>query len=151
MSENERISRWQDLERHVWGQTAQHWCSTFLSTLQRGALDSRALPHASPRMSGSSGLPRKFDVKKALPTYSASKKRLILCDLEGTLIADTHHLARQIRSHGNGQIEALLDGEMAEALDTLALQVTNTVYIMSGRPPAELDPLVRLHPRLGWM
>lgn len=150
MPETERISRWQDLERHVWAQTAQHWCSSFLESLQKRTVDAFSRPQASPRLPGSTDVSPELDVDEALKAYKSSSKRLLLLDLEGTLVHMKHRLARRLTGHGHALMAHSLDG-LDTHLMRLASDPLNTVYVMSGAPPAELDELAKKYPRLGWM
>lgn len=150
MPEMERMSRWQDLERHVWGQTAQHWCTSFLESLQKGAVDVFMRPQASPRLPGATEVSPELDVNEALEAYKSSKKRLILLDLEGTLVHAKHRLARRLTGRGHAAMANSLDG-LDTHLNKLAADSQNTVYVMSGAPPVELDDLAKQYPHLGWM
>lgn len=150
MPETERISRWQDLERHVWAQTAQYWCTSFLESLQKGAIDVLSRPHASPRLPGSTDLSPELDVDEAVAVYKTTSKRLILLDLEGTLVHTSGRLARRLRGHGHALMAQSLQG-LDTHLIRLAKDPRNTVYVMSGAPPTELDDLAKQYPNLGWM
>jgi hypothetical protein len=150
MPEQERISRWQDLERHVWGQTAQHWCTSFIESLSKGAVDVLNRPHTSPRLTGVAGQSPEFDITSALVPYRASSKRLLLIDLEGTLLPNTPKISHGFKHHLAEKIAHALVN-LDTQLTQLASDPTNTVYIMSGAPPSEIDGLARRYPKLGWM
>lgn len=150
MPESERISRWQDLERHVWAQTAQQWCTSFLESLSKGAPDVLARPQASPRLPGSTDLSPELDVQEALAVYKTCSKRLILLDLEGTLVHIKQRLTRRLTGHGHALMEQSLQG-LDTHLKRLAGDPQNTVYVMSGAPPTELDDLAKQYPSIGWI
>lgn len=150
MPETERIARWQDLERHVWAQTAQHWCTSFLESFQKGATDVLSRPQASPRLPGSTDVSPELDVDEALNVYKNASKRLILLDLEGTLVHIKHRLARRLTGHGHALMADSLEG-LDTHLMRLASDSHNTVYVMTGAPPTELNDLAKQYPNLGWM
>lgn len=145
MPEQEKISRWRDLERHVWSQTAQHWCTGFLHALQREVVDVKTKPQSASSQGGShDGLPPVFKASAASAPFDASAKRLLLLDFEGTLCHDDLHASGQ-------QGSALLDEETTAVLSELAGNAKNTVYIMSGRSVGDLQDLARSLPKIGFV
>lgn len=155
MPEEERISRWRDLERHVWSQTAQHWCTGFVTALQREIVDVKTRP-ASSSAAGSQSQPPEFDAQRAVWDYNLAQKRLLLIDFEDTLVPDvTHHrkhakkgLLAQATEHDH---RVLLDSETEQALDKLSGDKKNTAYLMSGKAREDLAALVQRFPNLGFI
>ncbi|KAH8101288.1 glycosyltransferase family 20-domain-containing protein [Cristinia sonorae] len=75
MSDDEALSRWEDLHNHVVTQSAQAFVTTFLLRCLRANLS-----HQPDSLTVAP-----LDVNLVLPRYKHSEKRLILIDFEGTL------------------------------------------------------------------
>ena len=145
MPEQEKISRWRDLERHVWSQTAQHWCTGFLHALQREVVDVKTKPASTPSLgSQHDGLPPAFNASLASASFDASAKRLLLLDFEGTLCDD------DLQASGR-QRTAALSTDVQAVLTELASNPKNTVYIMSGRSVGDLQDLAHSLPKIGFV
>ena len=154
MPEDEKISRWRDLERHVWSQTAQHWCTGFLHALQREAVDVKTRPVQSPREGGEqdSDLPPRFDAGEAVTAFSSSQKRLILLDLEGTLCSDDAISHKAADPGENNEVSSFeLKPEVTACLNKLASNPRNMIYIMSGRSSSSLEGLAQQLPSIGFV
>lgn len=153
MSEDEKISRWRDLERHVWSQTAQHWCTGFLHALQREAVDVKTRPLHSPGAGEEAGsdLPPLFDADAAVKAFSTSQKRLILLDLEGTLCSDDAISHKSGAASDNNAVQDFeLTDSVLKALDKLCGSSKNMIYIMSGRSRSALESLASRFPAIGF-
>lgn len=155
MPEDEKISRWRDLERHVWSQTAQHWCTGFLHALQREAVDVKTRPLQSPSDSASreTDLPPRFDAREALSAFSAAEKRLILLDLEGTLCPDTAIYSKSASQSAEAvaAVGFRLTDAVLGSLTKLASNSKNVIYIMSGRSSSSLEELAKQLSSIGFV
>ena len=76
MSDDEALSRWEDLHNHVITQTAQAFVTSFLSRCVRAHLE-----HIQPDVEDVTVL----DAHRVVPRYKHSSKRMLFIDLEGTL------------------------------------------------------------------
>ncbi|KLU84430.1 hypothetical protein, variant [Magnaporthiopsis poae ATCC 64411] len=130
MGEDEKARRWGKLYEAVNHHTGAHWFTEFLSRLDRVYEEQHKRDQtAVPRLSMSS-LARQ---------YKRSERRLFILDYEGTLV-----------SWGPvNQIIPVSPQRTLDVLSDLLLDERNTIYVMSGRRPEELDRLFRRIPNLG--
>ncbi|KAI0483322.1 family 20 glycosyltransferase [Xylariaceae sp. FL0804] len=130
MPEEEKAARWSSLREVVSHHTGSHWFSSFLAQLDR-VYD---IQHRRDQTS----VPR-LNLQTLGQKYGQSQQRLFVLDLEGTLIP-------------YGLISEIIPMNPQRTLGVLNDLVDdrrNTVYVMSGRQPQELDRLFRLVPNLG--
>lgn len=115
----------------------------------------RTRPLLSPLEAGSvsADLPPPFDAKEAVAAFSASRKRLILLDLEGTLCPDNalYSKADGPSSDGTSAVAFKLTDAVMKSLDKLASDSQNVIYIMSGRSSSSLEDLGRQLPKVGFV
>ncbi|PTB76327.1 glycosyltransferase family 20 protein [Trichoderma longibrachiatum ATCC 18648] len=130
MSEEEKTRRWEKLYQSVAHQTGSHWFTEFLSHLDRSYEEQHKRDQTYvPRLSMSS----------VTAKYAGSQRRLFILDYEGTLV-----------SWGPvNQIIPVSPQRTLDVLNDLLLDDRNTVYVMSGRRPEELDRVFRRVPNLG--
>ncbi|KAK5988462.1 Trehalose-6-phosphate synthase [Cladobotryum mycophilum] len=130
MGEDEKTRRWGNLHECVAHQTGAHWFSEFLSRLDRAYDEQHKRDQTSvPRLS----------IPSVSSKYQGSKRRLFILDYEGTLVSW-------------GPVNQIIPVSPQRTLDTLndlLLDERNTVYVMSGRRPEELDRVFRRVPNLG--
>ncbi|KAI1335599.1 glycosyltransferase family 20 protein [Xylariaceae sp. FL0016] len=130
MPDEEKVKRWSSLREVVSHHTGGHWFTVFLSHLDR----IYEIQHSHDQTS----VPR-LNLQSLGQKYSESQQRLFILDLEGTLIP--YGLMNEIipinPQRALGVLNDLVDDER------------NTVFVMSGRRPEELDRLFRLVPNLG--
>ncbi|PWN34299.1 uncharacterized protein FA14DRAFT_148630 [Meira miltonrushii] len=130
MDEGEAFERWKDLRRQVMAQDAQHWIQSLLGRLERAHIDQQRRNNLF--------VPR---LEIGQSEWRASKSRLILLDLEGTLMRD----------------DPLLDYakgfEVPEEVINVLYQLTedpkNRVYVLSGKGTQDLTKVVESVPRVG--
>ncbi|KAK0532754.1 Trehalose-6-P synthase/phosphatase complex subunit [Tilletia horrida] len=132
MDEDEMTQRWQDMHRTVVTQTAQHWITSFLSRLERA--------HAEQQFRDTAFIPR-LEIAQLVSEWRAAKTRLILLDLEDTLVSET---PLSLHKHGFRPSAKLL-----ERLCALTADAKNSVYVLSGMGMANLNGLAEAVPRLG--
>ncbi|KAI5891466.1 uncharacterized protein SCHCODRAFT_02629180 [Schizophyllum commune H4-8] len=134
MSDDEALSRWEDLHNHVITQTAQAFVTSFLSRCVRAHLE-----HIQPDVEDVTVL----DAHRVVPRYKHSSKRMLFIDLEGTLYK------RDVSR------DALLDNRFdppeaaLEILEKLVADKRNEVWLMSGLPRSVLQRIADRIPRLG--
>lgn len=130
MSEEEKTRRWEKLYQCVVHQTGSHWFTEFLSHLDRSYEEQHKRDQTYvPRLSMSS----------VSAKYANAQRRLFILDYEGTLV-----------SWGPvNQIIPVSPQRTLDVLNDLLLDERNTVYVMSGRRPEELDRVFRRVPNLG--
>ena len=130
MSDEERRQRWEKLYEAVSSHTGSHWFGEFLSRLDRVYDEQQKKDQTSvPRLS----------MPSVLEKYEAASRRLFILDYEGTLV-----------SWGPlNQIIPISPQRTLDVLNDLVLDDKNTVYVMSGRRPEELDRVFRRVPNLG--
>ncbi|ORY66085.1 family 20 glycosyltransferase [Pseudomassariella vexata] len=130
MSDEEKELRWEKLHGAVKHHTGGHWFAEFMAQLNR-AYDEQ---HRHDQTS----VPR-LNMPALSSRYSKSQRRLFFLDLEGTLIP-YNPMSSMIPMNPQRTLAVLND---------LVADGRNSVYVMSGRRPAELDRLFRLVPNLG--
>ncbi|CEJ93761.1 Putative Trehalose phosphate synthase subunit [[Torrubiella] hemipterigena] len=130
MDEEEKKARWDFLYNAVVVHTGSHWCSEFLGRLDR-AYDTQ---HRRDQTS----VPR-LSIPTATAKYNQSERRLFILDYEGTLV-----------SWGPvNQIIPVSPQRTVDVLNELLLDQRNTIYVMSGRRPEELDRIFQRVSNLG--
>ncbi|KXH25726.1 glycosyltransferase family 20 [Colletotrichum salicis] len=130
MGDEEKERRWTALYSAVMHHTGSHWFSEFLSRLDRVYDEQHKHDQTS--------VPR-LNINTLAQRYARSNRRLFILDYEGTLV-----------SWGPmNQIIPVSPQRTLDVLNELLLDERNTVYIMSGRRPEELDRLFRRVPNLG--
>lgn len=134
MSDDEALSRWEDLHNHVITQTAQAFATGFLSRCVRAHLE-----HIQPDVEDVSVL----DAHRVLPRYKHSSKRMIFIDLEGTLYNRDVSRDALLENRFEPPEEAL------QVLDKLVGDRRNEVWLMSGLPRSMLQIIADRIPRLG--
>ncbi|KAK0734591.1 glycosyltransferase family 20 protein [Lasiosphaeria miniovina] len=130
MGDKEKERRWSKLYEAVNHHTGSHWFTEFMSRLDRVYEEQHRRDQTSvPRLSMS-----------ALgQQYKRTDRRLFILDFEGTLV-----------SWGPvNQIIPVSPQRTLDVLNDLLLDDRNTIYVMSGRRPEELDRLFHRVPNLG--
>ncbi|KAF7306516.1 Alpha,alpha-trehalose-phosphate synthase [Mycena indigotica] len=118
MSDDEALSRWEDLHSHVTTQTGQAFVTTFLSRCLRA--------HTEQHLQTQQAAPT-LDMSSVLPRYKHSAKRLLLLDFEGTLWTRPKP----------GVPPETPDAGLERAIDLLrkfAADRRNNVWLLSGLP-----------------
>ncbi|KAL2134995.1 hypothetical protein VTI74DRAFT_10130 [Chaetomium olivicolor] len=130
MSDEEKERRWTKLFEAVNHHTGSHWFTEFMSRLDRVYEEQHRRDQTSvPRLS----MPTLFQ------QYNRTERRLFILDFEGTLV-----------SWGPvNQIIPVSPQRTFDVLNDLLLDERNTIYVMSGRRPEELDRIFRRVPNLG--
>jgi hypothetical protein len=123
----------QDLHKHVITQTAQAFVTTFLSRCLRVHREHlQRDPHSIPLLSP----------HQILPLYHFAPKRLILIDLEGTLLQQD---PKSVREKG-----FVPPDDVVELLKDLAKDERNHVWVLSGLPvKGGLEKLALTIPEIG--
>ncbi|KAF5367337.1 hypothetical protein D9615_010280 [Tricholomella constricta] len=177
MSDEEALTRWEDLHNHVTTQTAQAFVTSFLNRTLRAHAEDLA-PNTELTQ-----VPR-LDAPRVLPRYRHSRKRLLLVDLEGTLWGrdlSREGLARMEEDYkaagvngvngevgagagagagvevhgngngnGNGKARIEVPEEVLMVLEKLVEDRRNEVWLLSGlRVRGVLERIAERVPRLG--
>lgn len=130
MNEDEKTKRWNGLMGSISNHTGSHWVSKFLSHLDE-AFEEQAKRHQT-------SVPR-LSIPATLTRYKDADQRLFILDYEGTLV-----------NWGPvNQIIPISPQRTLDVLNDLLYDERNTVYVMSGRRPDELDRVFRRVPNLG--
>lgn len=130
MGEDEKKTRWENLYKAVVLHTGSHWCSEFLGRLDRA--------YESQHKRDQTSVPR-LSVPAVSAKYHDAQRRLFILDYEGTLV-----------SWGPvNQIIPVSPQRTVDILNELLLDQRNTIYVMSGRRPEELDRLFQRVQNLG--
>ncbi|KAB5551018.1 glycosyltransferase family 20 protein [Coniochaeta sp. 2T2.1] len=130
MGDEEKKRRWTKLYETVTLHTGSHWFSELMSRLDR--------VHEEQLRRDQVSVPR-LSLNTLAQQYRKSERRLFILDYEGTLV-----------SWGPvNQIIPVSPQRTLDVLNDLLLDERNTVYVMSGRRPEELDRLFRRVPNLG--
>ncbi|KAI0160223.1 family 20 glycosyltransferase [Xylariaceae sp. FL1272] len=130
MPDDEKTTRWAALREVVTHHTGSHWFSTMLSQLD----SSYEVQHRHHQTS----VPR-LNLNTLAQQYYRSQRRLFLLDLEGTLVP----------ANFMNSLSPVNPQRMLTVLNDLVDDSRNTVFVMSGRKPDELDRLFRQVPNLG--
>ncbi|KIJ64234.1 glycosyltransferase family 20 protein [Hydnomerulius pinastri MD-312] len=135
MSDDEALSRWEDLHNHVVTQTAQTFVTSFLTRCLRANTEHTAQTDLS-------AVPV-VDVARLLPRYKHSSKRLLLIDYEGAIwIRDMSRAG--LLAPFEPQKEAL------ELLKRFSDDSRNEVWLLSGLPvKGALDKIADAVPSVG--
>ncbi|KAI0072180.1 glycosyltransferase family 20 protein [Panus rudis PR-1116 ss-1] len=132
MSDEECLSRWEDLHNHVVTQSAQAFVTSFLIRALRASLEHQADSHTVAEL----------DVSRVLPKYKHSEKRLILIDFEGTL------WPRDAKAIAKGAFDPPRD--KLELLNRIAEDPRNEVWLLSGLPvKGALEEVEKVCPKVG--
>jgi trehalose 6-phosphate synthase/phosphatase len=130
MGDQEKGQRWEKLYSRVVKHTGSHWCSEFLSRLD--------IVYEEQHKRDQTSVPR-LSIHGVSAKYQNAKRRLFILDYEGTLV-----------SWGPvNKIIPISPQRTLDVLNDLLLDERNTVYVMSGRRPEELDRVFRRVPNLG--
>ncbi|WKT45579.1 Trehalose-phosphatase [Fusarium oxysporum f. sp. vasinfectum] len=130
MGEEEKDRRWENLYKRVNGHTGSHWFTEFL-----GRLD---IVYEEQHKRDQTSVPR-LSIPALSNKYLKAERRLFIIDYEGTLVA----------WGPVNQIIPISPQRTLDVLNDLLLDERNTVYVMSGRRPEELDRVFRRVPNLG--
>ncbi|KAG0231359.1 hypothetical protein BGW41_002225 [Actinomortierella wolfii] len=123
MSEEEKVLRWNELNKHVCTNTAQYWANAFVHEL--------AKVHSDVQRRYQIHIPL-LDMNKIVPIFKSAKRRLLFFDYDGTLIPyDRQPIVRQ---HGQTS-----HADMIQLVSRLASDPANIIYIMSGRTRESLE------------
>ncbi|CAK5279906.1 unnamed protein product [Mycena citricolor] len=140
MSDDEALSRWEDLHNHVTTQTSQAFVTSFLSRCLRSHTEQHLQAHSSPPL----------DMSRLLPKYKHSSKRLLLIDLEGTL---WNRPKPKVGGYAPADLDSRDDVSMelaVELLKQLSSDRRNDVWLLSGLPASGvLTRLAKDVPRVG--
>ena len=134
MSNEECVSRWEDLHNHVVTQSAQAFVTSFLIRCLRSNLEHQV----------DSLTVDDLDVSLVLPRYRHSQKRLLLVDFEGTMwTRDFRTLALN-----GGKFEPPQDA--LKVLAKLAEDPKNEVWLLSGlKVKGALEEVGKVVPKIG--
>jgi len=130
MDAEEKERRWTKLYEAVSHHTGSHWFSELSSRLDRVYEEQLRRDQTSvPRLS----------LPALAQQYNKTERRLFILDFEGTLVSW-------------GPVNKIIPVSPQRTLDVLGdlvLDDRNTIYVMSGRRPEELDRLFNRFPNLG--
>ncbi|KAG0742219.1 hypothetical protein G6F57_010744 [Rhizopus arrhizus] len=118
MSLDEKVTRHEQLYKHVTSRTADFWAHSFVKQLVTVSQQQDLQSHATPTL----------DNQKLLDDYRTSKKRIMFFDYDGTL---TPIVAMPS--------DATPSLEMIRALQILCHDPNNIIWVISGRDQATLD------------
>ncbi|PWZ01488.1 hypothetical protein BCV70DRAFT_75168 [Testicularia cyperi] len=135
MSESEMVQRWTDLHRVVVTQTAQQWITSLLGHLERAHIELERLENMF--------VPR-LEVAQLVSEWRAAQSRLLLIDLEETLVSYDPLLA-----HEQGGFEP--PEWLLMLLHDLAADGKNVVYVLSGLGTHDLDRLATRTDSVGFV
>ncbi|EKD17284.1 uncharacterized protein L3040_008928 [Drepanopeziza brunnea f. sp. 'multigermtubi'] len=130
MGDDEKKTRWDNLYKAVMHHTAEHWHTAFLARLEK--------VYDEQHRRDTTSVPR-LAINQLGAQYQQSKRRLLILDYEGTLA-----------SWGSPNDIILTSPQRTlDVLNDILQDARNTVYVMSGRQPEELDRLFKRVPNLG--
>ncbi|KAI9734445.1 MAG: hypothetical protein M1818_006834 [Claussenomyces sp. TS43310] len=130
MEDPEKETRWKALYEAVMHHTAEHWFSEFLARLNK--------VYDEQHRRDTTSVPR-LSINALMQKYQNSNRRLFILDYEGTLA-----------SWGSPSSIILTSPQRTlNVLNDLLQDERNTVYVMSGRTPEELDQLFKRVSSLG--
>jgi trehalose 6-phosphate synthase/phosphatase len=130
MSEAEKESRWRGLNSVVMRQTGVRWAEQLGQALTK--------VHEEHHLRASTSVPR-LSTAQISEKYKRAENRVFIIDYEGTLAP---HKTRE-------GIPLTSPTRVVDTLNDLMSDAKNTVYIMSGRQPEELESIFRLATGLG--
>lgn len=130
MGDEEKETRWSKLYEAVMHHTAEHWFTAFLTRLTK--------VYDEQHRRDTTSVPR-LSINQLGQQYQQSARRLFILDYEGTLA-----------SWGSPNDIILTSPQRTlDVLNDILQDERNTVYVMSGRQPEELDQLFKRVPNLG--
>ncbi|KAH9948505.1 glycosyltransferase family 20-domain-containing protein [Amylocystis lapponica] len=133
MSDEEALSRWEDLHSHVVTQSAQAFVTSFLVRCLRANIE---------HLQGDAVAVAQLDVQRVLPRYRHSQKRLLLVDFEGTM------WQRDLRTIASGVFDP--PEEALRLLNRLADDPRNDVWLLSGlQVQGAMDSVAKKAPKIG--
>ncbi|EPQ30769.1 uncharacterized protein PFL1_01670 [Pseudozyma flocculosa PF-1] len=135
MDESERVQRWTDLHRVVVTQTAQHWITSLLGHLERAHLEQERLENMF--------VPR-LEVAQLVSEWRAANSRLLLIDLEETLVKLDPAMLRE-----QGCFEP--PEWLVKLLTDLTSDGKNVVYVLSAMGTDDLSKLVNAVESVGFV
>lgn len=133
MSPEEQRARWTDLHRTVVTQTSLQWITSLLSRLERAHIEQQRRDNAF--------IPR-LEIGTLVSEWRASKTRLILLDLEGSLLNESILLLRNSEDFEIPQ-------QVLETLKELSEDPRNAIYLLSSLSTKYLDRISETLPRMG--
>ncbi|KAG1873862.1 glycosyltransferase family 20 protein [Suillus subluteus] len=134
MSDEEALSRWEDLHNHVVTQTAQTFVTSFLTRCLRANTE-----HTT--QTDLNSVPA-LNTTLLLPRYKHSPRRILLLDFEGTLWRPD--LSRA------GLLAPFVPPEGAvELLNKFSANKRNEVWLLSGLPVKSLERVAAKAPEVG--
>lgn len=133
MPKDEQEARWADLHRTVVTQTALQWITSLLSRLERAHIEQQRRDNAF--------IP-KLEIGQLVSEWRASKIRLILLDLEGSLLPESILLLRNPE-------DLKFSDTLVATLKELSEDPKNATYVMSALSTDFLDKLAEKLPELG--
>ena len=152
MDDAEKERRWTNLHDAVLRHTGAHWFSEFLARLDRVYDEQHRRDNISvPRLS----------MSNLIKQYKRSSRRLFILDYEGTLVSwgpvnQIIPVSPQVgpakcRKPRLACASCMLTAlqRPLDVLNDLLLDASNTVFVMSGRRPEELDRLFKRVANLG--
>jgi trehalose-phosphatase len=130
MKDPEKERRWKALYKAVTHHTAEHWFTAFIERLDK--------VYDEQHTRATTSVPR-LSINALGQQYQDSTRRLFIIDYEGTLA-----------SWGSPTSIILTSPQRTiDVLNDILSDPKNTVYVMSGRTPEELDQLFKRVPNLG--
>lgn len=142
MSDEEALSRWEDLHNHVITQTAQAFVTSFLNRCVRAHTE-----HTQNDLSDDVVPP--LDVARILPRYRHSEKRMVFVDLEGTLWQRDLSRMAKVKVSEEGAAAELPEGVL-DVLSRLADDKRNEVWLLSGlKVKGVLERIAERVPKVG--
>lgn len=130
MEDPEKERRWKGLYKAVTHHTAEHWFTAFIERLDK--------VYDEQHRRDTTSVPR-LSINALGQQYQESSRRLFILDYEGTLA-----------SWGSPTSIILTSPQRTiDVLNDILSDSKNTVYVMSGRTPEELDQLFKRVPNLG--
>lgn len=133
MPQEEQHARWEDLHRTVVTQTALQWITSLLSRLERAHIEQQRRDNAF--------IPR-LEIGQLVSEWRASKTRLVLLDLEGTLMPESTLLLHEVK-------DFKVPSDIIHVLQELSVDPKNSVYILSSLSTGWLDKVAEEVPKLG--
>lgn len=134
MSDEEALSRWEDLHNHVVTQTAQTFVTSFLTRCLRANTE-----HTT--QTDLDSVPT-LNTTLLLPRYKHSPRRILLLDFEGTLWRPDMSRA--------GLLAPFVPPEGAvELLNKFSANKRNEVWLLSGLPVKSLEQVAAKAPEVG--
>lgn len=130
MDDKEKMRRHKHLLDVVMYQTGGRWASTLTKDLAKFSEEHRSR--------GSINIPR-LSITSVSEKYKTAERRVFILDYEGTLAPHKNSMGIALSSP-----QPVLD-----ALNDLMADPKNTIYVMSGRKPEDLEDIFRRVPGIG--